>query len=80
MMAPMASPKNEMSVPFQKPKNKILAAVTKTLGTTPNKAIRMLIESEIKIAAFGYSLKIVRICSFKGLNQCFTCSETSAFK
>ena len=76
----MASPKNEMSVPFQKPKNKMLAAVIKTLGTIPNKAIRMLMASEIKMAAFGYSLKMVRICSFKGLNQWFTGSKTSAFK
>jgi hypothetical protein len=58
----------------------MLAAVIKTLGTIPGKATTMLTASEIKIAAFGYSLKMVRICSFKRLNQCFACSETSAFK
>lgn len=49
-MAPMASPKKEMSKPFQNPKNKILAAVIKKLGRMPESAMSMLISRLIKIA------------------------------
>ena len=42
MTAPNVSPKKEISVPFQKPKNKILAPVINTLGTTPNIATTIL--------------------------------------
>lgn len=53
-MAPSASPKKEIIVPFQKPKNKMLAAVIKKLGTTASKAIKMLRAILIKKALCGY--------------------------
>lgn len=55
--APIASPKNDRRVPFQKPKNKILAAVMKKLGTNPITAIRMLLQMLMASASWGYSAK-----------------------
>lgn len=63
--APAASPAKEMSVPFQKPKNKILAAVINTLGTRPNTATAMLNSKLIIIASCGYCSKRCKTVSFK---------------
>ena len=57
MAAPEASPKKETNIPFQKPKNKMLAAVIKKLGTTPSTAIIILIQMLITMAKSWYSLK-----------------------
>ena len=54
IMAPTASPINEIAVPSQKPKNNMLAAVIKKLGITPNNATTMLIKMLISTAAWGY--------------------------
>jgi hypothetical protein len=42
MAAPIDSPINEINVPFQNPKKRILAVVIKKLGTTPIIAMRRL--------------------------------------
>ena len=53
MIAPMDSPAKEINKPCQKPKNRIFAAVRKTLGKIPEMAMRMLIARLIKIAMFA---------------------------
>lgn len=63
--APKASPANEMAVPCQKPKNKMLAAVRKKLGTNPNTATTMLSSKLIIIAACEYCSKSWMTVSFK---------------
>lgn len=65
MAAPRASPMKEMSAPFTKPKNKMLAAVTNTLGTKPSTATKMLMQMLINTDSFGYSLKSSNSCSCK---------------
>jgi hypothetical protein len=50
MIAPRDSPRNDISVPSQKPKNKIFAAVIKTLGIIPNIATIILTRMLISIA------------------------------
>jgi hypothetical protein len=62
--APIASPVTEINVPFQKPKNKILAAVRKTLGKTPKTAINILKPMLNKNAYWGYELKRSMTCCF----------------
>lgn len=52
--APIASPRKESKVPFQKPKKRILAAVRKKLGRKPIKATSIPVTILINIAAFGY--------------------------
>jgi hypothetical protein len=63
-MAPSASPKKEMRVPSQKPKKIILAAVIKTLGTSPSTAIKILMARLMKTASCALLLNISIICSF----------------
>ena len=51
MSAPIASPANEINVPCQKPKNKILAAVRNTLGNMPATAM-MILKSKLNNKAY----------------------------
>jgi len=50
----MVSPKKERSVPFQNPKNKMLAPVINMLGTTPKIATTMLIKKLARMAICGH--------------------------